>query len=108
MSRACFLLLAVLQITPQGTQQPAQSSVIGGRITDKETGQPLPRVRVLLHRSNGRERWSALSDETGRYRFSSLPAGEYSGVVDTGPSSPTHSTGFISGGMGRPLVLKEG
>src|SRR3954451_1851102 len=108
MSRACFLLLAVLQITPPGTQQPAQSSEIGGRITDKDTGQPLPRVRGLLHRSNGRERWSALSDETGRYRFSGLPAGDYSGLVDTGPSRPTHSMGFISGGMSGPLVLKEG
>jgi protocatechuate 3,4-dioxygenase beta subunit len=108
MSRACLLLLAVLQIALQATQDPAPNGEIRGRVTDQETGQPLPRARIRLHRTDGSERWSAVSDDAGRYRFSGLPAGEYSGLVDAGPSRATHTEGFISGGMGRPLVLKDG
>jgi hypothetical protein len=108
MSRTCLLLLALLQITPPVTQEPPRNGEIRGRVTDQETGQPLPRARVRLHRTDGSERWSALSDEIGRYRFTGLPPGEFSGIVDAGPSRATHTEGFISGDLGRPLVLKEG
>jgi protocatechuate 3,4-dioxygenase beta subunit len=107
MSRACVLLLAVLQITPQTTQEAARGE-IHGRVTDKDTGQPLPRVWVRLQTPDGRERWSTRTDETGQYRFTGLTAGEYNGTAHTGPSRPTHTMGSLSAGVGRPIVLKEG
>jgi len=108
MSRTVLVLLAVLQITPPATQEPAPSGEIRGRVTDKETGQPLPRAWVRLHRRDGRERWSTRTDDAGQYRFTRLTAGEYSGSVDPGPSRPTHTMGFLSAGIGRPIALKEG
>src|SRR4029453_12803847 len=95
-------------IPPQVTQEPAGRREIRGRVTDKETGQPLARVQVTLATSDGDERWSARTDDTGRYRFTGLPAGEYSGFANMRVSRPTHTEGFISGDMGRPLVLREG
>lgn len=108
MSRPCLVLLALLQITPQVSQQPAPSGEIRGRVTDKETGQPLPRARVDLHKRDGGERWSTRTDEAGRYRFAELPAGEYSGIVQPGRSRPTHSVGFLSAGPRGPIALQDG
>jgi protocatechuate 3,4-dioxygenase beta subunit len=108
MSRASLVLLAVLQVTPAVTQEPAPTGEIRGRITDGETGQPLPRAWVRLHTRDGGERWSTRTDEAGQYRFTGLAAGEYSGIVDAGPSRSTHSMAFLSAGVGRPIALKEG
>jgi hypothetical protein len=45
-----LVLVALLQTTPPLTQEPARSSEIRGRVTDREAGQPLPRARVILVR----------------------------------------------------------
>ena len=108
MSRAFLVLLVVLQILPAVGQEPAPEGEIRGRVTDRETGQPLPGARVRLHRRDGPERWSTTTDEAGRYLFTGLTAGEYTGIVDTGPFRPTHATGSLPAGTGRSIVLKDG
>ena len=52
----------------------AESAVISGIVTDAESGQPLSQVHVRLAGSN----WFSSTDETGRFFFDDIPAGEYS------------------------------
>lgn len=50
---------------------------VGGRITDKQTGQPLAGVQVLLYTRNGDFISGVLSDHSGKYTVPELAAGAY-------------------------------
>jgi protocatechuate 3,4-dioxygenase beta subunit len=110
MLRAVLLLLSfgLTQVTPTLTQDQPRTGEIRGRVTDKDTGQPLSRALVRLHSADGEERSSVRTDVTGLFRFTGLVAGEYTGFVDHGVYRSTHEGAGISGGAGRPIVLKAG
>jgi len=50
---------------------------IAGRITDKETGEGLPGVNVVVQGTS----WGAATDQDGYYRIINLPPGKYNLVV---------------------------
>jgi 5-hydroxyisourate hydrolase-like protein (transthyretin family) len=95
---AVFLLAGMLawQQTPR-EQRAAPSvergtAVLGGRVTDKDTGAPLAGVTVVLAMSaSGPQdgRFTRTGDD-GRYRFTEVAAGSYILAADTGEHRPTH------------------
>jgi protocatechuate 3,4-dioxygenase beta subunit len=104
---ALVLVIALGQVAPTPAQEPARTCEIRGRVTDKDTGQPLHRARVLLHNADTQERFSTRTDESGQFRFTGLPPGQYSGIVEDGRFDATHSVSGLSSAGGRPIVLKD-
>ena len=102
------LVLGLAQLAPTVAQDPARTCEIRGRVTDKDTGQPITRALVQMHSQDGQERFSTHTDATGNFRFTRLAPGQYSGIVQSGPFRSTHAFGGLSGGTGRPILLKEG
>jgi Carboxypeptidase regulatory-like domain len=78
---------------PRAAARPQTSggSAIRGRVTDRETGQPLARVnlRLGLLAPPATQR-NTLTDGDGRFDFSSLPAGRYSLVAEPAEGTATH------------------
>jgi hypothetical protein len=68
---------------------PAGTSTIRGRVTDRVTGQPIPRIVVRLSgQSPGKLSTSnTRTDGDGRYEFSALAAGRYSVMFNPGQNS---------------------
>jgi protocatechuate 3,4-dioxygenase beta subunit len=91
---------------------PAGTAVIKGRVVDAQTGSALPRARVRLNwmGPSGSSRPPAVTDQTGRFTFSALPAGAFSLIAD----KPTYTvTRFPEGGEtlrtgSRSLTLTDG
>ena len=85
-------LLAIVMWLAQATA-PASNEDTGqvrGRVTDKETGRPLPYVQVeLVERPRMLQR-SAMTDDAGVFQFTRLPAGTYDGIVIPGPHRGSH------------------
>ena len=106
MLHALVLLLGLAQAPPPA-QDPARTCEIRGRVTDKDTGQPLARARIQLHNRDSQEQLSTRTDDTGQFRFTGLLPGQYSGIVEQGRFEATHSLGFLSSDAGRPIVLKD-
>jgi carboxypeptidase family protein len=65
--------------TPLASQ--GDTAAIRGRVVDGQTASPLPRVRVRLHGPGGLQR-TAVTDESGTFAFTALPAGLYSVNAD--------------------------
>jgi Carboxypeptidase regulatory-like domain len=61
--------------TPLAPQ--ADTAAIKGRVVDGQSGSPLARARVRLHGPGGLQR-TVLTDESGTFAFTALPAGSYS------------------------------
>lgn len=61
--------------TPSAPQ--ADTAAIKGQVVDGVTAKPLARARVKLHGPGGLQQ-TALTDESGSFAFSGLPAGLYS------------------------------
>lgn len=105
-----FLLTALLVQTPTtapADRIPQDTSEIGGRVTDAETGRPIARAIVHLTRLGGSEPASARTDDQGHYRFKGLVPGRYSGLVNAGEFSAAYQIAPLAPG-GSALVLAEG
>jgi len=50
---------------------------ISGRVSDKQSGQPLPRMVVTLVGADSRDQTEQLTDADGRYRFDNVVPGKY-------------------------------
>lgn len=83
-------------------QRPAATAergtaVLGGRVTDKDTGAPLAGVTVVLSVANAsrleERRFTSTADD-GRYQFTEVAAGSYILGADTGEHRPTHLLQF--------------
>jgi hypothetical protein len=93
---ALLFIVLLLQTVPR--DKPAAppdraTAVLGGRVTDKETGEPLGGVTVMLRVMGGSAREEGRSVRTGddgRYQFRQVPAGSYAVGADLGEQRPTH------------------
>ena len=56
--------------------QPAPAS-ISGRVTEQETGEPLPHAVVTLLLADRSRHLEAVADDEGRYELTGLDPGEY-------------------------------
>ncbi len=106
-----LLSIALMQSAgrPLVSDVPKATAVIRGRVTDKDSGSPIARARVDLSRQDPHEYRTTRTDDEGRYEFTELPAGEYSGFVSPGEHRATHLEGPLFIAERRWLiVLKEG
>lgn len=99
------VMLALLLLA----QAAEQTGEIRGRVTDKETGRPLPYAQVMLREEALNLQRSAVTDDAGVYRFAGLPPGQYGGLVDPGP----YRTGYdfqplIASAKPNPIDLPKG
>ncbi len=66
---------------PRDTPRPAAGvASISGRVTDRDSGQPLRRMRVLLSTAGftqGPQFFEGVTDADGRYEIAGIPAGDY-------------------------------
>jgi hypothetical protein len=74
-----FVLVALLVFV----RAHAAGATITGRVMEAGTTQPLPRVLVTLVAAGGGQPLETLTDDRGRYRFESVPAGRY--AISAGP-----------------------
>ena len=93
MTRATLvmLLLLVQPVAPQpGPRSGEDTGQIRGRVTDKETGQPLPNAQVMLMERTLNLNRTGTTDDAGVFRFTGLPPGKYTGVVTAGSYRTSH------------------
>jgi carboxypeptidase family protein len=99
-------LAAGIQLAPPPPQPPAPrdpdraerpttgTGVIRGRVTDRETGQPISRAIVVAFSDTALAetvtRLEAHTSSDGRYELKGLPAGEYSVMVRAGEFRVSH------------------
>ena len=84
-----LLTAALLQVgAPSSTQLP--TSELSGRVVDRETGVPIPRAVVHLHKFPEGDEVATQTDQDGRWGFTELTPGEYVGSADAGPFRGTH------------------
>jgi protocatechuate 3,4-dioxygenase beta subunit len=102
------LVLLQARMPPAGEFQRGTAE-IHGRVTDAETGRPIPRARVQLMPEGIPNIFSALADDDGRYRFTGLAPGIYFSHVEEPVFQATYVSGLI-GTFSRPgrFALKEG
>jgi protocatechuate 3,4-dioxygenase beta subunit len=80
-----MLLLLAQAVPPQPRSQAGEDTgQIRGRVTDRETGQPLPSAQVMLTGRTLDLNRTATTDDAGVFRFTGLPPGKYSGAVAGG------------------------
>ncbi|MBD3636048.1 MAG: carboxypeptidase regulatory-like domain-containing protein [Crocinitomicaceae bacterium] len=70
------LLLTVFCLTAGFAFSQTGNGTIKGQITDKESGDPLPFVKVVVMQ-NGQQKGFAQTDFDGKFLISSLPPGKY-------------------------------
>ena len=92
--------LSPLQGAPPRDSRPpaAGSAAISGRVSDRQTGRPLPRAVVTLLDTGTSRRFEAATDAEGLYEFTALDAGKY--VLWAAPEE-FHST-HLSQVFGQP------
>jgi 5-hydroxyisourate hydrolase-like protein (transthyretin family) len=90
-----FLLFVLFVVLPQAAGLPAAdappaTAEMSGRITDLETGQPIPRAVVHLAKVPDQQSFVTLTDEDGRWQLTGLSPGYYMGRVQPGQFRATH------------------
>lgn len=93
MSRALMLGMALL-LSPLAESAAQQPGTITGRVTD-QGGQPLPAVQVSVQ---GTAR-GALSDNSGRYEITAVPAGQVVVSARALGYAPAQQTVVVTGGQ---------
>jgi protocatechuate 3,4-dioxygenase beta subunit len=116
------LLLLALAVAQDGARSAAREApqpqraggTIRGRITDRDTGQPLPRFRVSISRQplrsdNVRPIDTAVTDATGAYELTNVPAGLYLVTARPPEYVATHLAqvhGYDEPGLPVPMSLR--
>jgi protocatechuate 3,4-dioxygenase beta subunit len=91
MQAAGLLLALLLQVS--GGAVPRGAS-ISGRVTDKASGQPLPRMAVALVPPDRTKAVETITDNEGGYQFADLAPGIYAVGAD---NDDHHATACGSG-----------
>ncbi len=72
------LLLACSAVLPAQAQGPSSGYTIAGKLSQRSSGEPLRRTRVVLQTAQDDSRWiSTTSDNDGQFSFTGLAAGRY-------------------------------
>jgi hypothetical protein len=88
---ALVSLLAALAVTSLASQQAQDGTAeIRGRVTDKQTGRPMPRAHVNVQERSLNITRETVTDDDGRFRLTKLPPGRYDGVAHGGPLRVSH------------------
>ena len=104
---AAFLVAALLTLLPQ--QPSGDTAEIRGRVTDSETGRPLPRAMVTIACFDKNvDNKIVVTDDQGAFRFTGLPAGRYSGMVMPGGYRGTHLDQGLRRGPGSQFDVGAG
>ncbi len=77
-----------------------------GRVNDRATGEPVAGARVLL--ISGARRWTASSDEDGRFTSAALPRGDYRVRVQVEGFQVTEIEASLPAPGGLELEVKRG
>lgn len=99
-----ILVLALMQDPGTGARQQ-ETATVRGRVTDRETGAPLPRALVYISKKDLMR--TVRTDSEGRFEVRGLPPGEYFGSVRPPEHRPTHVDQPLRDSRG-PLILKAG
>ena len=89
-----LLLLAASQqpaAAPRDVPPARHASVISGRVTERGSGLPLPRIVVTLVQSGSSTPLETVTDDHGRYQLTGIEPGEY--VLSAGPDR--HRSTFL-------------
>jgi protocatechuate 3,4-dioxygenase beta subunit len=86
--RATGLLVALLLQVAGGPPPPGGS--ISGRVTDKASGQPLPRMVVTLVPADRTNAVETLTDNEGHYQFGNVKPGKYAVAADNDDHHATY------------------
>ncbi len=119
---ATLLLVGAAQVGP--TPPPAArqdappprtgTAVIRGRITERGSDLPVPRMNVRLFRVGWIRSYDVRADDQGRFAFTRLPAGQYRVTAEPLRNRATHlSSSFIekssdASAQARPIELADG
>ncbi len=88
-----FLLPALAQqVAAPARDVPREkgSVAISGRVTERGSGRPLPRIVVALLKPNSSTRLETLTDEDGRYQFTDVEPGAYALSAGLDPHRSTY------------------
>lgn len=69
-------LVILTQATPRDAQPPVAGATLAGRVTERGSDRPLPRIVVSLE-APAAQRFEALTDAEGRYTFADVLPGGY-------------------------------
>ena len=86
--------------TPAQPSAPAPSGKISGRVVAADTGRPIKRARVFLNAAELPGGRGMLTDDSGTYEITDLPAGRYTLNVS--------KSGFVSLSYGQRRPLQAG
>ena len=102
-------VLAQASATP-APDGPAAPATVRGRVTDKQTGAPITGAIVRLGKMNPNEPWPtpARTDTDGRFQFSGLTPGIYSGSVSDDQHHLVHTKYWMFRETPGEAVLKPG
>ena len=86
--------------TPAQPTAPAPSGKISGRVVAADTGRPIKRARVFVNAAELPGGRGMLTDDSGTYEITDLPAGRYTLNVS--------KSGFVSLSYGQRRPLQSG
>ena len=98
---AAGLLFALFLVIIDGAAP--QGSSISGRVTDKTSGQPLPRIVVTLYSADRAIQAETVTDKEGRYEFADLAGGKYTVGADNDDHVATYLRQWY--GVDQPATL---
>lgn len=96
--------LALLSSTavPAPAQHVSSNAALSGRIHD-QTGREMPGVAVTAANLHTKQTWTSTTDDRGRYRFLSLPVGDYE--VNMAPAGFAPFSSRVSLALGAAVDL---
>lgn len=91
----CALCAVLSQVLPVAAPRDAS---ISGQVADKASGQPLPRMAVVVSPADVTKAVQTLTDHDGRYAFAHVPPGKYAVVAD----NDDHHATYLRQWFGQP------
>lgn len=106
MLTALLLCVLAIQQTTGEPREPAGTGEIRGRVTDADSGRPLPGARVILGERTRNQTRMATTDDGGAFRFAGLSPGRYEGFVDPGALRGSHTEQALLADRARQNTLE--